>query len=134
MSIDTVDKCVLRIIATVQLIASLLGIPLVIFSFNYGGASVHPNWFTGLLLYFICGFGIAVFLYFGHLSARILALLWHATFIGYPTLSYIRASQAHLNTEISGIVFGLFISSALCVWYFGATSFSAVAKGSRKQQ
>src|SRR5215472_1947278 len=109
MRIETVDKWVLRIIATVQLLASLLGIPLVIFSFNYGGASVHPNWFTGLLLYFFCGFVIAVFLYFGHVSARILALLWHATFIGYLILSYIRASQAHLNTETSGMVFGLFI-------------------------
>lgn len=77
------DKIMVRLVAACQLVFSLLWLLMIPFMFNYGGASVHPNWFMGLLAYFFVGILSACALVFAGTPARSFSLAWHSIAMGW---------------------------------------------------
>jgi hypothetical protein len=76
------DRIIIRLIAAGQMFMAIAGAVILLFGSMYGGAGAHPKLFLGLLLYVLCGFGTALFLYSRTLTARILALGWHMVLLG----------------------------------------------------
>ena len=112
-----VDIPIIGIIATIQGLVSILGLLIVPFAFNYGGAAAWPSLFSGIVGYLLCGLGSAIFLGTRMLVARILGLVWHAILLGY-LLSGLLAS----GSTTDGNFWVLFAWSFLSFCYLAATS------------
>ncbi len=119
--ISVVDKVIVRVIATAQLLMSLAGLLMIPFAFMYGGAAAWPSAFQGALSYLFCGFGSAIFLYSRHLAARALALVWHAVLVGYLFVGLF----ASVRTTPGNFAL-LFFWSVLSLCYLAVTSIPSV--------
>lgn len=113
------DKITVRLVAASQFIFSLWWLLMVPFMFNYGGASVHPNWFVGLLTYFFIGILSACALAGAGTPARILSLIWHSTALGWVLLGW--ATQGGVHSEnIAGWELAFLLEISFASLYLGA--------------
>jgi hypothetical protein len=76
------DKFLVRVLATFQLLGSMVGFLVFLSALNYGGAAANPGLLPEILLYFFFGFVSALLLYSTLTFARILGLIWHALLLG----------------------------------------------------
>jgi hypothetical protein len=76
------DTLIVRVIATLQLLLSLAGFPLIVIALNYGGASANPGLLPMIFLYLFYGVVTAIFLYSALTLARVFAFFWHAVLVG----------------------------------------------------
>jgi hypothetical protein len=114
------DKLIIRVFASAQLLISLVGFPFVIFALNYGGAAANPGVLPLILLYLFYGVVTAVLLYSTRTFARVLAFVWHALLV-----ARVIGSSAFANRPIvgSGRFVPVLLISIAAVLYLGATSF-----------
>ena len=121
------DKVIVRVIATVQLVMSLAGLLMLPFAFMYGGAAAWPSAFQGALLYLFCGFGSAIFLYSRRLAARALAVVWHAVLVGYLFVGLFASARTTPGTFSL-----LFFWSVLSLCYLALTSIPSAWAAAKK--
>src|SRR5579864_2446440 len=77
------DWPILWFIVRLQLCLSATGLSLLIFGSVGGGAAASPKLFLAAVAFMICGFVSAVTLRKGTFSARVVAICWHAIFLGF---------------------------------------------------
>jgi hypothetical protein len=100
-----------RVLATFQLMVSVLGFFAFLFALNYGGAAANLGVLPLMFVYFLYGFVSALFLYSTLTFTRILALVWYAVFLIPVGLA--RISDSVLSFRARFTVSGSYINSAV---------------------
>jgi hypothetical protein len=122
------DRFMVRVLATFQLMVSVLGFFAFLFALNYGGAAANLGVLPLMFVYFLYGFVSALFLYSTLTFTRILALVWYAVFLIPVGLAWVFATKPVNMTPGFPIVFFL---SALGSLYLGVTSIAQFRKNHR---
>jgi len=120
-----VDKLIVRVLATLQLLASVMYFLFFVFALNYGGAAANPGVLPAMFVYSFYGLVSAIFLYSTANFARILALIWHAIFLGVVIVGWFFATKP---VQVSSGFTLVFIFSVFSFLYLAITSFAASRK------
>jgi hypothetical protein len=106
------DKVIVRLLATLQILVSGICFLTVVVALNYGGATRNPGALPLAFLY--CGYGVVsgIFLFSLHIMTRIFAAVWHAILV---TLTFLAVNPANSRESVGGgftLIFGLSLVSA----------------------
>lgn len=113
------DKIIVRVIATLQGLCSLIFLLMVPFMFMYGGAATHPDAFIGVLLFSFYGVVSACLLsYSCSTVARLLAFLWHGVCVGRALSNHLSIDWENPNDRFFG---AWVLLSCVAVVYLGAS-------------
>jgi hypothetical protein len=125
------DKVIVRLLATLQILISGLCFLMVIFALNYGGAQKNP---TALPLAFLyCGYGMisGLLLFSLHLYTRIFAVVWHAIFV---IVTILAMNHANSRQSLGGLLTSIFVLSFFSLFYLALTSVNLAKKQSESQK
>jgi hypothetical protein len=113
---DIVDSVIVGVVVSIQFLFSV-GLLLVAFLFNYGGA--NPTVFLGVILFALYGIISACFLTSRLFHGRIAGLGWHVVFVTCLVWGYIRHVPAREENPLSfakGETWALFLYAGAVVY------------------
>lgn len=106
----------IRIVGLQLALTSLLALPIFVFSFMYGGASLFPTAFFGGIGFLLVGLALGYVLVTRPLLPDVLAALaWLTTFWALLAYSFARSP----GRDIGALFTGAFLSTSLAVVYLG---------------
>jgi len=118
-------KVIVRVLATLQLLASGLCFLAVLFALNYGGAAANPLALPLISVYSIFGVASALLLYSAHTYTRLLALIWHGILVGFAFVGWLFAARP---VNVSDGFIPVLCVSVLSLLYLGTTLLSLFRK------
>jgi hypothetical protein len=95
------DRFIIRLLATLQLLASVFAFFTILFTLNYGEPYRNPAVLPLICLYSFFGVVSGVFLYLGSTKARFMALPWHLALIVVVFAHWFAGAQTP-DTDHSG--------------------------------
>jgi hypothetical protein len=122
------DKVIVRVLATLQLLASGLCFLAVLFALNYGGAAASPLALPLISVYSIFGIVSGLLLYSAQTYTRFLALTWHGILVGFAFVGWFFANGP---VNVSDGFKPILCVSALSLLYLGTTLLNLFRKDPR---
>lgn len=122
------DKVIVRVLATLQLLASGLCFLGVLFALNYGGAAANPLALPLISVYSVFGVASALLLYSTHTYTRLLAITWHGILVGFAFVGWLFAAR---SVNVSDGFIPILCVSVISLLYLGATLLNLLRKDRR---